>query len=654
MLGADGKIRVGEYLLLEKIGQGGIGRVYRGEHESTGRAVAVKILSPESFGDSTNLDRFRREMHLHAKLDSPYIIQFIDMLEEGEILALVMELVSGCNLKDYLAHKGVLPLGEVINIATSVLEAFNTAHGQHIIHRDIKPSNIFMTDDGKAKLMDFGLAKATSHADDITNSGMTVGTYLYMAPEQILGQDIGPYTDLYAFGIVLFRMVTALLPFMSTGGGEFEIMEKQVRQAAPDPRIYNPDISNDLATLILQLLQKKPEDRPSSADEVLSRIANLGAGTKPKVAEGSDSDITFSGLNSTILKVDVDFTAGEDEGSKTIPYHTLHSAFAVESAQAPANPPFDMRHPPSLSPDTLNYLKSAIATIPPLPEIWYQVQRIFEDTESSAHDLAKVIEQDAVLTAHVLKMCNTAAFLPAGAKPSTDIAIALTRMGMDNAQSLILNSIVPNFTPKQTSSREVRQVWFHGQVIAEFSALLSEHGKAVDRQSAMMFGLLHDIGKLVILHVEPSDKLKDVKRRINDGEDVLVAEMDVLGYTHIDAGMMLALHWKLPRKLHRFMYYHHFPCWQNPQSWPPDVQAPIMLVHMAHLTLSALHGEQTQHSIWSKAHRTHVKASESILFNPLHIPMSDTSLYSHLRMQMKRIQGLFPDLYADKAKDLVQ
>ncbi|OIP99402.1 MAG: hypothetical protein AUK35_07640 [Zetaproteobacteria bacterium CG2_30_46_52] len=645
----DGKTHMGDYSLEEKIGQGGIGVVFHAVHVPTSRDVAVKILSPESFSDEANMQRFRREMRLHATLVDPNIIEFIDIYEKGEVHALVMELLSGCNLKDYINHRGALPLGEVINITTAVLNALTTAHANDVIHRDLKPSNIFITDDGHAKLMDFGLAKTMINKDDITNSGMTVGTYLYMSPEQILGKEISVATDLYALGIVMFRMTTALLPFMSTGGGEFEIMEKQVRKPAPNPRDFNPEIPEALATLILHLLEKEPEKRPKNTLEVMARLEALGDGTLPRAADFSDSDITFSGLNSSVLMMEAKLQNEDDEHSQTATHNTLKSAFSVDSPLAPEVPPFDMRHPPTLTSETLTHLKTAIESIPPLPEVWHEVQRIFERPDSSAHELAKAIEHDAVLTAHVLKMCNTAAYLPAGAKKSTDVAIALTRMGMDSAQTLILSSIVPNFSPKQVSSQEVRHIWFHGQVIAEFAAMLAEHGNAVDRQSALIFGLLHDIGKLVILHTERQYKLDDVKQRIESGEDALVAEMEVLGYTHIDAGMMLALHWKLPRKLHRFIYYHHFPCWQDPQSWPPDVQAPIMLVHMAHLALSAFQHADKSTTVWSKTHRSHVKASESILYKPLHIPISDAAVYSNMRVHLKRTQALFPDLYPEAA-----
>ncbi len=643
----DGQARLGEYVLLEKLGQGGVGVVYRAKHQDIDQDVAIKILNPKSFGDKKHKQRFRREIRMHSQLQHPNIIHFIDVYEEGEIVALVMEMLSGCNLKEYINHKGVLPLAETLRIATDVLSALEEAHQHEMIHRDLKPSNIFMTDNDEVKLMDFGLAKTLKGNEDITDSGVTVGTYMYMAPEQILGQEIGVYTDLYALGIVLYRMTTAVLPFMSTGGGEFEIMEKQVRKSPQNPQELNPEIPDDLNEIILHLLAKKPENRPKTCLEVIRGLNRIKQSLMPSLTE-EDAETTFSELNTSISKLSGEFaTAGHsDEQSKqTVDFHTLLSAFSVDSKVAPEHPRFDMRHPPSLSKEVLKSLKTAISTIPPLPEIWYEVQRVFEDETSSPSDLAKVISQDAVLTAHVLKNCNTAAYLPSGAKENTDVALALTRIGMDAAQSLVLSAVVPDFSTSPASSVDVRGIWFHGQAISMFARILSEFSPVVDAQSAAMFGLLHDIGKLVILHLESDNKLTQLKQHIDDGQDALLAEIDVLGYSHIDAGMMLALHWKLPRKVHRFIYYHHFPCWQKPETWPPDVQASTMLVHISHLVLSSLSKDDIYDGVWANTHRTHVKSSAAILHNPLRLPVKDASLYSNMRVKLKHLQRLFPDLF---------
>ncbi len=655
----DGQTRIGEYLIKEKIGQGGVGAVYRAIHESLNREVAVKILNEESTGDVINMQRFRREIKMHSQLKHPNIIEFLDIYEEGDALALVMELLSGCNLKEYLNHRGILPLGGVISISLSILSALEKAHKRGIIHRDLKPSNIFITDDGEAKLMDFGLAKtAFGTNEDITSSGVTVGTYLYMSPEQILGQEVGAYTDLYAFGLILYRMCTNTLPFVSTGGGEFEIMEKQVRHKPQNPKELNPNIPDALVEIILSLLEKSPDKRPEDCTDAIKRISALGKPSKLCLIQDNEGDQvrTFSDLNSVVAQLsELSVSRVEQLDTETVNLNSLLSAFLIESPLAPVKPPFDMVHPPALSKEKLKHLKTSISNIPQLPEIWYQLQAIFENPQSSAADLARVIQQDKALTVAILKTCNLPAYLPAGSEELTDIAIALTSIGMDAVQTLVLSAAMPDFGFNKKQSVAARQILFHGQAIALFSNVLSDFSQVVGVQSANMFGLLHDIGKLVILYAEPEEKLIALQRRLADGEETLTAELEVFGYSHIDAGMMLALHWKLPRKLHRFIYYHHFPCWQKPETWPPDMQAATMLVHMSHLVLSSLLAESrpeqgsltvmSDECIWRENIRSHVVGSQSMLNNPLNLPIADLTLYSQLRSHLDQLKLAFPDLF---------
>ena len=656
----DGHVRMGSYVLLDKIGQGGVGVVYSAEHMESGAKVAIKILNQAGFSDITHIQRFRREITLHKKFKHPNIVEFLDIYEEGESLALIMEYITGCSLGDYINHRGILPLGEIIHISLEILSALEMAHQSGVIHRDIKPSNIFITETGVTKLMDFGLAKSMFGGEDITNSGITLGTYLYMSPEQILNQDVTALTDLYAFGIVLYRLCTSVLPFIATDGGEFEIMEKQVRQPPQDPMVHNPDMPKKLAELIMQLLEKKPEDRPKYCAQVKERLLALGEPSVP-FSIGPDA-IPFSEvLDTNKRRPSILEMLNSERDGFTVSLNSLHAAFAVESPVAPENPPFDMRTPPSISKTRLKHLRIAISNIPTLPEIWNQIQDVFENPESSPADLAQVISQDAALKKKVLKECHSSLYLPAGSQEVNDLAIALTLIGMGAAETLILSVVAQDYNSSFKPSAAVRRIWFHGQAISIFARTLSHYSNVVNDHAASMFGLLHDIGKLVILHTEPDEKLEALATQIAGGKDSLSAEMDVLGYSHIDAGMMLALHWKLPRELHRFIYYHHFPCWQSPTTWPPDMQAPIMLIHMAHLTLSTQLAAQaklnegegrtyvraSKDDIWQSSVRTHVKESESILNNPLHLPLKDEKLYNQLHLQLERLQQSFPDLYPD-------
>ena len=280
--------QLGPYRLIEQLGAGGMGTVYRAEDSNLGREVAVKVLHPHLLSNDELKARFAREARLHASINHPNIVTLYSLHEENGELALIMEMVHGRNLREYLGAPRPLTMDHLLHIAIAILKGLAAAHDKGLVHRDLKPANILIADDGQVKIMDFGLAKQHgNHEDDLTQSGAVVGSYRYMAPEQIMHEEVDARTDLYAFGIVLFRMLTGVLPFDSSGssGGEFEIMEKQVRGEPPSPLELNPAIPHALNHLLLRLLAKKPDDRPQNCAEVINRLEQILQG-------GDDTHIT--------------------------------------------------------------------------------------------------------------------------------------------------------------------------------------------------------------------------------------------------------------------------------------------------------------------------------------------------------------------------
>jgi len=261
---------LGQYRLDAKLGEGGMGVVYQATDEKLHREIAVKVLHPHLLQNDNLKERFRREARMHAKLMHPNVVTLLSLYEDGEHMALVMEMVHGKNLKEYLKVNPALSLVDFVKICDSILAGLEAAHHLGMVHRDLKPANVLLSTDGSVKLMDFGLAKPKRGDDDLTQSGATVGSFRYMAPEQILNQPIDARTDLYAFGILLYQMCTGKLPFDATagGGGEFEIMEKQVREEPVAPHELVPSLPLALSDLILRLLAKNPADRPMDCKEV--------------------------------------------------------------------------------------------------------------------------------------------------------------------------------------------------------------------------------------------------------------------------------------------------------------------------------------------------------------------------------------------------
>lgn len=652
----DTPAKIGHYRLIAPIGQGGMGMVFHAFDEDLERDVALKVLHQHLIDDPKQLERFRREARMHGQLNHENIIKLLDSTDTNRSLALIMELVEGCTLKEYATYRGTLDVGEIITVSKGVLAGLQAAHSHEVTHRDMKLSNVFLNNDATIKLMDFGLAKTKNTTDDITNSGITVGSYYYMAPEQILGSMLDARTDLYAFGIILYRLATGKLPFTSNGGGEFEIMEKQVRQQPPAPESINKEISDELSGIIMTLLAKDPEKRPKNCQEVINMISDLGEATplSLKPSEGTAKVESFSELHDYLVsrKETSDSSENKKGGevtsernlSKEIIPNTLLWAFK-ESPEAAGEPPLDLRSPPPIKPHVLKRLRSAINTIPPLPEIWQQIQTILNAPDASPSDLARVIEQDQALTAHVLKVCNTAAYNMPGSKPVTNVAVALTRLGMDTAHDIILQMVVPDFGNRDKSDPEVQYLWYHGQAISLITRALAEYNNILESRSASLFGMLHDIGMLVILHLEEPEKLEELRKAIKSGTPALKAEWSILGYTHIDAGMMLALHWRLPRSIHHFIYYHHHPAWHTPDSWPSDLQPVIMLVHMSHLVLEMISAEDEGDQIWAQDRRTHIPDTESFLYKPLRLPLTNVGTYTQLAEDIAQLKTNFPAIF---------
>lgn len=268
---------LGHYKLESKLGEGGMGVVYCAKDEKLNREVAIKVLHPHLLQHENLKERFRREARMHAKIIHPNIVTLLSLYEDGEHMALVMEMVHGQNLKQYLREHPRLSLMDLVRIAEAVLSGLEAAHKLGVVHRDLKPANVLISSKGDIKLMDFGLAKPKRGDDDLTQSGATVGSFRYMAPEQILNQPIDARTDLYAFGILLYQMCTGKLPFdaSANGGGEFEIMEKQVREDPPVPQQLNPALPPALSELIMGLLAKNMADRPASCEVVHQTLLQI-------------------------------------------------------------------------------------------------------------------------------------------------------------------------------------------------------------------------------------------------------------------------------------------------------------------------------------------------------------------------------------------
>ncbi|MFF4512407.1 serine/threonine-protein kinase [Streptomyces mirabilis] len=282
-----GTVLGGRYTLAERIGGGAMGDVWRADDTVLERRVAVKILRPELLDDARFAKRFRREALILASLDHPGIVDVHDYgenaLGDGSRVAyIVMELVEGRPLDEFLKESGPLPPEQALATTAEVLEALHAAHRRQVVHRDIKPSNLLICADGRVKVTDFGLARdlATSK---ITPEHAVVGTALYIAPEQVEGHGTTPASDLYSMGVVCYKMLTGKLPF--DGERAIEILVKHVQQPVP---ALPADFPQPVRDFVATALAKKPEDRfPDAATMAAAARTAAPAAATSAVAGGA-------------------------------------------------------------------------------------------------------------------------------------------------------------------------------------------------------------------------------------------------------------------------------------------------------------------------------------------------------------------------------
>ena len=269
-----GRMLSGRYQVQDKIGTGGMATVYRGQDQVLGRTVAIKMMLPQYANDPSFAARFKQEAQAAAALSSPYIVSIYDWGKDGESYYIVMEYLRGTDLKSGIRKHGALDSRKVAQIGSQIAQALSVAHRHDIIHRDIKPQNIMVQPDGNIKVMDFGIARAKNSS--LTTDNSVLGTAHYVSPEQSTGKPLGPTTDIYSLGIVMYEAATGRVPF--AGDDAISVAMKQVNEAPQPPSLINPNVDPALEAIILRCMEKNPADRYQSADELARALRDFIAG----------------------------------------------------------------------------------------------------------------------------------------------------------------------------------------------------------------------------------------------------------------------------------------------------------------------------------------------------------------------------------------
>lgn len=261
----------GRYEILEKIGSGGMSVVYKAKCHTLNRLVAIKVLKEEFASDENFVSKFKMEAQAAARLSHPNIVNVYDVVDEENLHYIVMELIEGITLKNYIEKKELLDSKEAIGIAIQVAQGIAAAHEQHIIHRDIKPQNMIISKDGKVKVADFGIARAVS--SQTVNSSAAVGSVHYISPEQARGGYCDERSDIYSFGITLYEMVTGRVPF--EGDNTVAVALAHLEDPVIPPGDYNPQVYPGLEDIILKCTKKKPDRRYGSMEEVIHDLRRV-------------------------------------------------------------------------------------------------------------------------------------------------------------------------------------------------------------------------------------------------------------------------------------------------------------------------------------------------------------------------------------------
>jgi serine/threonine-protein kinase len=279
--------RIGDYQILDELGSGGMGRVWRVRNVITDRIEAMKVLLPDLAGRQELAARFQREIKLMASLNHPNIAALRTAFTADNQLYMVMEYVEGTNLADKL-EKGPITVNDAVNYISQVLSAVSYAHQQHVIHRDIKPANMMLTPQGVIKLMDFGIARAGEERS-LTMTGTTMGSLSYMSPEQVKGEATDARSDLYSVGVSLYEFVTGQRPFTATS--DYSIMAAHVKEAPKPPVELHPGLPAALNEIILMAIAKDPAQRFQTADAFRNALSSVpAAAPTPAMLEATTVD----------------------------------------------------------------------------------------------------------------------------------------------------------------------------------------------------------------------------------------------------------------------------------------------------------------------------------------------------------------------------
>jgi eukaryotic-like serine/threonine-protein kinase len=538
---------IGNYVITEPLGSGGMGSLFVAEHPAIGRRVAVKFLAPHLTRQPEMAERFLREAQAVACIDHPNVVEIFDFGEFEEQPYYMMELLDGCELGQVL-ERGRLSVEEASPYVTQICAALQASHAKGIVHRDLKPGNIFVLkrlEQLTIKLLDFGLAKLASGEleEETTQTGQVLGTPHYMAPEQAAGatDQIGAHTDIYSLGVILFRMLAGQPVFQAAS--PVLLMMMHIRDAPPSLHEVAPELPAGITNLVERCLRKNPWERPATAGEVAAAFEGALRGDPPAAA------VFAPGPPSAPAEITSEARVTSAEKTQAVALSDVEldvpAGFDAEAKDAE----------PSMTPDdqaALHLLLQRMHKKGDFPAITKSIMEISRKAlvhgNASASQLSESIRKDHALSTKLLQLVNSA-YYERVAVPINTVSRAVVVLGFDQVRMAALSLTLFSKLEQRERAAELYDAAVGALMSGEIAKRLADLAGFDAGEEVFLCAMFRSVGRHLVLYYlpEPWGQIQDLVQQEQMEEEV--ASRRVLGLPFEKIGIGITRHWGLSERL---------------------------------------------------------------------------------------------------------